>query len=370
MPAQNPIDLNEVKPYEASSEDISKLAQKYNLHISSGKRSRAEQDKLIKEGKTKAKNSFHLYGQAYDVAGDAEGMKKFYQELRTSYGAGLKELLNEGNHIHVAYSKSQQTQQAQAPATENSSFQMGEDETKNEKPPIDIKDVKPLQLSKSSSKSGGWTARVAELTKGHDVAHEQPLVDPYLSMPKSPYLPTATSAPKEADLSTPEAMQEYLSQKSGEGLRKQVGIPSALEQRAIETRNTQTEARKSLAQAKKDRIAAQVAAEDAKHYGVTNLARHTARGLATGITETIGNVGEGFIEHSPAGQALSLISPSTMEKIQAARDLFHQEVQRQQEEEGEGFGQTVGYEGGKLLPMVMAPGGVPTFAGMEYLNAK
>jgi len=86
-----------------TGEDISKIAHQFGLTITSGKRSSQEQKKLIKEGKTKATNSFHLFGQAFDVKGDRVG--EFRDYVKKLYGYDLSELLDEKNHTHVAWQK-------------------------------------------------------------------------------------------------------------------------------------------------------------------------------------------------------------------------------------------------------------------------
>lgn len=48
--------------------------------------------------------SNHLRGSALDIAGDPKKMKEFFHQLRSTYGPdAFKELLFEGNHVHVAW---------------------------------------------------------------------------------------------------------------------------------------------------------------------------------------------------------------------------------------------------------------------------
>lgn len=83
------------------SESLSKLAHDFGLKITSNLRS--PQHNAAVGG---APSSYHLKGEAYDVAGDPEKMRQFYDRVRDTYGGELAEVLNEGNHIHVAWSGS------------------------------------------------------------------------------------------------------------------------------------------------------------------------------------------------------------------------------------------------------------------------
>lgn len=85
---------------------VRSTAQQFGLQVTSAKRTPAQQQRLIEEGKTQAVHSYHLRGQALDLAGDKGKMKAFYDHLVDNYGGELAELLNEGNHIHVAWKQS------------------------------------------------------------------------------------------------------------------------------------------------------------------------------------------------------------------------------------------------------------------------
>lgn len=88
---------------------IPDIAAQHGLRISSGKRTRAEQDALIAQGRTKAYNSRHLTGNAFDIALPREGVRdpkkldEIYDYLADNYGGELDELIHEGDHVHVAW---------------------------------------------------------------------------------------------------------------------------------------------------------------------------------------------------------------------------------------------------------------------------
>ena len=76
---------------------IDQEAKKFNLSKSSGYRSKEHNKKV-----GGVSNSNHLTGQASDYIGSKEDKKRFYNHLKTNYKYELKELLDEGNHLHIA----------------------------------------------------------------------------------------------------------------------------------------------------------------------------------------------------------------------------------------------------------------------------
>lgn len=84
-----------IKTTAASTAALQK-AKELGLRITSGYRD-PEHNKKVGG----APRSYHLFGQAYDVAGDATAMQKFYQWAK---GSGLfVEAIDEKDHIHVAW---------------------------------------------------------------------------------------------------------------------------------------------------------------------------------------------------------------------------------------------------------------------------
>lgn len=71
--------------------------------VTSAARTPADQERLKREGKTPATNSYHLRGQALDLKPPA-GMSTadFAQAIKDS-GIPLQELIDEGDHVHVAW---------------------------------------------------------------------------------------------------------------------------------------------------------------------------------------------------------------------------------------------------------------------------
>jgi hypothetical protein len=87
------------------SETLSKEAHKFGLKTTSGQRS-VQHNAAVGGSPT----SHHLTGNAFDFAGDPAKMKQFYDHMRDTYGGRFSEILNEGNHVHVAWDATQQLQ--------------------------------------------------------------------------------------------------------------------------------------------------------------------------------------------------------------------------------------------------------------------
>lgn len=105
------------------SKTLMREAVRYGLKKRSGLRSRAEQNSLIRQGKTKATDSFHLYSGdsgALDFVGQPQKMVDYTRDMHAKYGPELAELLHEpaGNwkygkpvplgskhqtHVHIAW---------------------------------------------------------------------------------------------------------------------------------------------------------------------------------------------------------------------------------------------------------------------------
>lgn len=115
MSAQEPISVEDVSVYELTPDDVKREARRFGLDVSSGKRSRAEQDALIKQweasgrkGVKPAVNSLHLSGGALDISGDRDKQRQFYEHMKQNYGANLPELIDEiasKNHVHVGFKR-------------------------------------------------------------------------------------------------------------------------------------------------------------------------------------------------------------------------------------------------------------------------
>lgn len=76
---------------------IDSEAKKFGLSKSSGYRTTKHNKEV-----SGVSNSNHLTGQASDYIGTSENKRKFYNHLKSNYGYELKELLDEGNHLHIA----------------------------------------------------------------------------------------------------------------------------------------------------------------------------------------------------------------------------------------------------------------------------
>jgi len=118
---------------------ISKEAHRFNLSLGSNKRTPQEQQALIKQGKTKATNSYHLYGDAVDITGDRVNMQKFYQHMKSTYGSNLAELIHNdtdhADHVHVAWnSRTSKPQQQEGEIT----FSNDDISTPSSVPNVDI----------------------------------------------------------------------------------------------------------------------------------------------------------------------------------------------------------------------------------------
>lgn len=87
---------------------ISKEAHKFNLQVGSTHRTKAEQQTLINQGRTKATNSYHLYGTAADIKGGTpQQRQQFHDYMKNTYGTNLAELIygtsDHLDHVHVAW---------------------------------------------------------------------------------------------------------------------------------------------------------------------------------------------------------------------------------------------------------------------------
>jgi hypothetical protein len=90
------VDLPDLdKPLDFDT--ISNEAHNHGLQITSNKRT-PEHNKAVGG----VANSYHLSGQAFDIAGSPEQQEKFYNYMRDTYGGRFAEILNEGDHIHIA----------------------------------------------------------------------------------------------------------------------------------------------------------------------------------------------------------------------------------------------------------------------------
>lgn len=90
------VDLPDLdKPLDFDT--IKNEASKHGLTLTSNLRT-PEHNKAVGG----AKNSYHLSGKGFDFAGSKEQQQKFYDYMRDTYGGRFAEILNEGDHIHIA----------------------------------------------------------------------------------------------------------------------------------------------------------------------------------------------------------------------------------------------------------------------------
>lgn len=117
------------------SKTLMREAVRYGLKKTSGLRTRGQQDALIRQGKTKAKNSYHLYEGdtgAFDFGGDPQKMADFTRDMHAKYGTELSELFHEPvgsykfgksiapvakhqTHVHIAWGGRGQKDTGQLP---------------------------------------------------------------------------------------------------------------------------------------------------------------------------------------------------------------------------------------------------------------
>ena len=69
---------------------ITKEASRFGLRVNSNRRTPAEQQALIKQGRATSMSSNHLTGNALDLDGDPKSLRDFTEYMRDLYGRTLK----------------------------------------------------------------------------------------------------------------------------------------------------------------------------------------------------------------------------------------------------------------------------------------
>lgn len=112
------------------------------------------------------------------------------------------------------------------------------------------------------------------------------------------------------------------------------------------------------------------AAEDEKHYAVTNAIRHGVQHLLAGVGESTWSLGTKLAQTSPLGMFVSAIRPETDKEISDfRREMIETAEDVHARNRPETFMGAALYQAGKLLPKLAVPGGPIGFGVAEVADA-
>lgn len=370
--------------YFGSADHVRDLAAQYGLRKSSGVRS--PQHNAAVGG---ARHSYHLTGNAEDYVGDSDSMRAFHDNLKASAGDKLPELLDEGNHIHVAF-KGQGKAGATAQSPDFDSFFAGRAKVApTATPHLTMPRIAPAQTAAVPSDSGLQASaqtpapvvdlNAAKITPIADIANSiTPPPSPYRQraaairsgtekpFARRPVKPSAVTLPRVGNVSS-------VSGKPVRATPQPDAFPqayaSAAQEQAVETGKPAIIGEVDPAARRRAKsLDAVRATEDAKHNAVTNVLRHTSADVVSGLADLpAGIYGAGtrmladLSGNTPASQAIRESGQQAAQNVEDYRAMYG----------GRGAVSDVVHGGAAMLPQFAAaellPGSsILTKAGLPH----
>src|SRR5262249_17134743 len=269
--------------------------------------------------------SYHLSGNAYDFTGSPAAKQSFIQSVKAQHGDSLTELIDEGDHVHVAW-KGESTGRARAtrtasPSSFESDMQAGitpAPATPQTEPGASFRQPTPTGVTAidaqgpvgpayagpvaSAPPANKWKMRrVGDADTEATNAYMRSLgakgeMPPEGQGPAYNISTTSGSRPVRVARQVPPVP---LTQRQRAHVDRQlqqrpttVRSLTAMAAPPDETRDEATRTAKALAQARQDRLAAEGAAEDAQHNAATNFLRHMGINALSNFVEHGGNIAD------------------------------------------------------------------------------